>query len=132
MQPSALAVVTKIHVTRAPALGVSEAEEEEPGLSGVGKQTRNKTLTETWMAQLQMIPGLSDTKAAAIVAKFPTFRSLMNLYRDGSVQQSAKETAIEDVTLDSTHRKMTKLSRDVFRFFTTKNPNEIIGSDAAS
>jgi len=166
MQPSALAVVTKVKVQRtlgggaasasAAAAGAGGGEEDDDddaggsaaagagagsaGRKGASKRaadddrlvvsTYEKGLTETWMAQLQMIPGVSAVKAAAIVARFPTLRSLVDRYRDPSLPQAVKEGLLEDAMLDRSGKKMGKLSRDVYRFFTTRNPEELIGAAA--
>jgi len=165
MQPSALAVVTKVKVQRtlgggsasaaSAAAGAGGGEENDDddaggsaaagagagsaGRTGAGKRadddrlvvsTYEKGLTETWMAQLQMIPSVSAVKAAAIVARFPTLRSLVDRYRDPSLPQAVKEGLLEDAMLDRSGKKMGKLSRDVYRFFTTRNPEELIGAAA--
>jgi hypothetical protein len=109
------------------------------GRRGAGKRvdddrlvvsTYEKNLTETWMAQLQMIPGVSAVKAAAIVARYPTLRSLVDQYRDPALPQALKEGLLEDAMLDRSGKKMGKLSRDVYRLFTTRNPEELIGAAA--
>jgi hypothetical protein len=173
MQPSALAVVTKVKVQRtlggsaasasasasaaSAAAGCDDDDNDDDdggdsaaagvgagagsaGRKGAGKRgadddrlvvsTYEKNLTETWMAQLQMIPGVSAVKAAAIVSRFPTLRSLVDRYRDPSLPQALKEGLLEEAMLDRSGKRMGKLSRDVFRFFTTRNPDELIGAAA--
>lgn len=98
--------------------------------SGGGTRTSKKSRTETWFAQLQMVPGVSAARASAIVAKYPTLRSLVNVYRDPSVPVVTKETLLEDVDIRLGKKtKLTKLSKEIFIFFTTLDPTVVLGSE---
>lgn len=165
MQPSSLAVVTKVRVNRvvampasfdpaaggAPQRGASIAaygydEDSAPPIGSaapvasssavagddawVMRKSTKKNTTETWCAMLQMIPGISETKASAIVAVYPTLRSLVNIYRDPAVSEKDKERLLEEIQFASTGRRMGKVSRDVYKFFTSRDPDQLIGAEA--
>ena len=80
MNPSALACVTKVKV---PGAAKIDAD---------GERVKTKSTTETWIAQLQMIPGVSFAIAQAIAARYPTLRTLLDAYADPC--RSAKEKAL--------------------------------------
>ena len=79
MADSALACVMKMKTT-----GGAEFA------SGDGSK---KSLQQVWMAQLQMIRSVSAAKAAAIVRRYPSFRSLMEAYRDPRLSEAEKDSS---------------------------------------
>jgi hypothetical protein len=141
MDPSALACVVKVRVPNrsaaaaaasAAAAGSANAEGDDNGdegsyAAGPGPAKKpKKGPQDTWWSQLQMLPRVSAAVASNIVRAYPTMRSLMDAYRDPAVTDAAKEHLLDDV-LDGGKRKATKLSREIWRFFTTRDPATIIG-----
>lgn len=85
---SALACVVKVRTTgTATAAAVAAAAPPPDGMK--------KPVTAVWLGQLQMIPGVSDKRAAAIAGRYPSFRALMDAYRDPRLPQAAKELLLE-------------------------------------
>lgn len=111
MQPSALACVTKVRVG---------ANSDHKGDDG------KKTTTGTWWAMLQMIPGVSEKKASKITDHYPTYRSLMEAYRNPAIPVPQKEVLLENV-MGAGQPRLTKMSKDIYTFFTTTDPMQLIG-----
>ena len=126
MHLSALAVVGKVKVAR--PLG-DAAGDGTGGASGSSAAPRRKTARETWLAQLQMLPGISAEKAAAIAAAYPTMLALYDAYCDPRLSEIEKLLLLEDC---GGARKMTKHSQDLYRIFTAVEPGELIGGTAGA
>lgn len=108
--PSALAAVVKVRVPHAPS------------------SSTLRPLATTWNAMLQMVPGISAKKAAAITARYPTLRSLLAVYRDACLSEADKARVLEDAEYAATKKRMTKLSADVYTFLTRRDAAAVIGS----
>jgi hypothetical protein len=102
-----------------------------------GSKGSESKLLITWMAGLACIPGISEHKARAIAKEYPTLRSLMDKYlepdEDGKDKDKVKEKEelLTGIKYTGTHEdkgnKIGKtLSKRVFRYFTTTDPNEIL------
>jgi len=50
-------------------------------LQDEGRKTKTITVSSCWMRQLTVCPGMSAEKAQLVCSRFPTFRSLVELYR---------------------------------------------------
>lgn len=120
MQPSALAVVVKKAGLRKAGKMLKEA--------GVGDKEvlRQHEIGITWLAMLQVLPGMSLARARNIQARYPTLRSLVDVYRDPSKSIAEKERLLE--TIMEKNRRQPTLSKAVYRFLTTYNPDDFIGS----
>ena len=103
MDPSALACVTKIAVAKAkaPASGAAAAaaagdfDDEDGGGGPPKRKMTKKTSSDTWVAQLQMIPRVSAKIAGAIAARYPTFRSLCDEYASPRLTTVQKMSLLE-------------------------------------
>jgi len=118
---SALGCVTKV---KAPGGGGG-------GDGGDGDGARGKkTPADVWCAQLQMVPGVSAAKARTIVRRFPTFRALTDAYSSASLTVTEKQQLLQDIFKDDAGKgsRQAKLSLDLYRLFTTSDPNEVIGA----
>lgn len=120
MQPSALAVVAK-------KMGLSKAARmvEDAGVTDPDMLRLHEAST-TWLAMLQVLPNMSLSRARNVQAVYPTFRSLVDVYRDPSITTAVKERLLE--TILEKGRRQTALSKAVYRFLTTYNPDDLIGS----
>lgn len=123
MQPSALAVITKKHSIRAVSKQVAA--------DGLDKDAvRLAEVSHTWLSVLAVMPGMSEKRAKNVVARFPTMRSLVDAYRNPAITTAQKERLLERILGEGEARasKQTALSIRFFRFLTTYNPDELIGS----
>ncbi len=100
------------------------------GIKG-SKRDENKLLV-SWMAGLACIPGISENKARAIAKDYPTMRSVMDKYLAEDTKEfgkKEKESLLNGIkyTLDDKGNKIgKKLSKRVYRYFTSPDPNEIL------
>jgi hypothetical protein len=125
---SALGCVTKIKASGSAPGGGGGGGEGDGGGDGGGGGRAKKTPRDVWFAQLQMVPGVSAAKARAIVQRYPSFRALSDTYRSSALTTAQKQGLLEDI--EGSGRKQGKLSRDLFRLFTTTDPDEVIGAGA--
>ena len=130
MQPNALAVVVKKKVARSAVAGEEAAGEEDGAAAEPPPATVFKTLTEAWSAQLQMVPGVSAAVSERIVARYPTLRSLTRRYRDPALDEDDKLQLLADVGA-SAGKKLTKISQDIYRYFSSRSPFELVGAAGA-
>eukprot|EP01138_Halocafeteria_seosinensis_P013424 gb/GECG01013710.1/.p1 GENE.gb/GECG01013710.1/~~gb/GECG01013710.1/.p1 ORF type:complete len:411 (+),score=48.79 gb/GECG01013710.1/:1-1233(+) len=72
-----------------------------------------------WYAQLQMIPGVSTTKALNIVKHYPSFRSLMEAY--GKLESDKQRQEMLQSIINPPKRHF-ELSRKICEFFNCDNP----------
>ncbi|KAL7690984.1 hypothetical protein Plhal304r1_c010g0038371 [Plasmopara halstedii] len=77
-----------------------------------------------WLRMLQVIPGVSEVKAQYLLNHFPTFHSLMQMYRDPNLSRAQKEDLVAD-KLHST-RIQRALSKRIFTVFCEANPDTMI------
>mmetsp|Transcript_45319 Transcript_45319/g.72761 ORF Transcript_45319/g.72761 Transcript_45319/m.72761 type:complete len:147 (-) Transcript_45319:400-840(-) len=79
-------------------------------------------VSEMWLHQLQTL--MSFQQAYNIAEVYPTPRSLLEKYRDPSLTEEEKQRLLEDIAEEK--RKARKLSRTVFNFFTSNDPDLVI------
>jgi hypothetical protein len=89
---------------------------------------------ETWLAMLQMIPGVSKDKALSIVREYPSFRALMDQYSRTDLTEEQKRDLLTDLPIrnGSGKTRIRKISEDCYSFFTSENAEEVIGESIAS
>ncbi|KAJ0412416.1 hypothetical protein ATCC90586_005436 [Pythium insidiosum] len=75
----------------------------------------------TWLRMLQMIPGVSEDRAQSLLNHFPTFASLMAVYRDPKHSQREKEDLLADKLSDG--RMESALSKRIFHIFGSNDPS---------
>ena len=125
------------HVARtARAIATRPYTREATALSVVGKASKEST---TWERMLQMVPGVSDSVAKAVSRRFPTFRSLMDAYAAGGSAALLEDVLLDDGDAESDggagaagggKRKLSKVSADIFAFFTATDGDSSIGGKA--
>jgi len=138
-------VIAKTPYDRAPTALACVSREKGAGAGETGGS--NRSWRATWSAMLQQVNGMSAQKAGWVVDAFPTFASLMDAYKQGSGDGEGSEEEEEKGEADkeglltevmvraqeregaegSKARRFTKLSREVYRFFTTVDDKLIIG-----
>lgn len=74
-----------------------------------------------WLRMLQVIPGVSEDKAQSLLNHFPTFDSLMRVYRDPDLSRAEKEDLVAD-KLHDTHIQRA-LSKRIYTVFCEENPD---------
>jgi hypothetical protein len=78
----------------------------------------------TWMNQVQQLDGISFDKARIFVRRYPTARSLWLVYKSRQMSEDEKQLLVAD--LFGEHRREVKASMQLYRLFTTTDPNEIL------
>jgi hypothetical protein len=78
----------------------------------------------TWMNQVQQLDGISFDKARIFVRHYPTARSLWLVYKSRHMSDDEKQLLVAD--LFGEHRREVKASMQLYRLFTTTDPNEIL------
>jgi hypothetical protein len=78
----------------------------------------------TWMNQVQQLDGISFDKARVFVRHYPTARSLWLVYKSRHMSEDEKQLLVADLFGD--HRREVKASMQLYRLFTTTDPNEIL------
>ena len=97
------------------ALGCVQKERAQSGVAAKGGDEGVK-LANTWLRQLMQVPGVSETRAQAIVRAYPSFHALAQAYGDPTMSDAQKEALLENV-MDG-HTKQTVISRRVYRLYT--------------
>jgi hypothetical protein len=134
--PNALACVQRVKVpafSRAAIRSIQQREGLEASIDSMEpndpkQKAGGKSDIETWWSMLQIIPGLSPEIATNIVARYPTIGSLMKRYDDPALSIKEKERLLESIRIDEGGgaRKITKLSRSIYKALTTMDENEFI------
>ncbi|CAG9336076.1 unnamed protein product [Blepharisma stoltei] len=75
-----------------------------------------------WASQLINIPGISESKAKSIIDMYPTLSSLMEAYENEEKSEAEKKLILAQIG----ERKEKKNSSKIYRFYTSKNPDEIL------
>lgn len=78
--------------------------------------------SKLWASQLINIPGISETKAKSIIDVFPVLSSLMDAYQDPDTAISNKIQLLSSLG----ERNEKKISRKIFRLYTSLDPDEIL------
>lgn len=114
----------------ASASGSASASSKPPKHGGGAKGV---DVGETWLAMLQMIPGVSKDKALFIVRQYPSFRSLMEQYNRRDLTTEQKKDLLTDLPLRFGGKsRIRKISEDCFAFFSSEDANEVIGETVAT
>lgn len=79
--------------------------------------------TDIWLRQLQMLPGMSFEKARNLTRHYPTGRSLWLAYRSPHLTIDEKRLLVSELL--GAHSRQFKLSEQLYRLFTTTNPDEV-------
>ncbi|KAG7389153.1 hypothetical protein PHYPSEUDO_010955 [Phytophthora pseudosyringae] len=77
-----------------------------------------------WLRMLLVIPGVSEDKAQCLLNHFPTFDSLMCVYRDPKLSRAQKEDLVADKLHDA--RIQRALSKKIYSVFCEENPDALI------
>jgi len=107
-------------------------------LATVGKEKGDTP----WGMMLQTLPLVSSKVAAAIQARYPTCKSLLDAYGDPRLTVAERSDLLADVMLvvgdgeggpegkdkKAPGKRLTKLSADIYTFFTSTDPSQVIGS----
>jgi hypothetical protein len=100
----------------------------EGAAGGRGKKSSDRR--EVWTGMLIAIPGVSRTRAAAIVAAYPNLPALMERYRDPTLTAQQKKLLLSGLAIESNSaRTMTlgpKVSERVYHVFTSLDGDMII------
>ena len=96
------------------ALGCVQKARAQSGVVAKGGDEGMK-LANAWLRQLMQVPGVSETRAQAIVRAYPSFHALTQAYADPTKSDAQKEALLENV-MDS-RTKQAVLSRRVYRFY---------------
>jgi hypothetical protein len=119
-------------------LGARAYREEDSALLVVARAKADTA----WLKMLKTLPGVSDKVAAAISRRFPSLRALMDAYAEEGVPEREKAALLEGVMLGGGEegegaggeggegggggkgggKKLTKMSADVYAFFTAADP----------
>jgi hypothetical protein len=97
----------------------------------IGKLNRNcppdasrwDSAKSTWMNQLQQLPGVSFDMARHFVRHYPTARTLWLAYQSDQLTVDEKRALVAGLFGERRH---VKLSDQLYRLFTTNDPDEII------
>jgi hypothetical protein len=97
----------------------------------IGKLNRNcdmdaprwESAKSTWMNQIQQLQGVSFDMAREFVRHYPTARSLWLAYQSEDLTEDEKRLLAAELFGE---RRLVKLSDQLYRLFTTNNPEEII------
>jgi hypothetical protein len=117
LMPTTLACVVKVKVPKVP-------DAEGGGGAGGGSK---KTASATFRAMLQSISGVSDAKAAGVVRAFPTFRALMDAYRDRERSAAEKAVLLEGPAAGEGKRgKATAISRRIYNLMSLTDPDAMV------
>ncbi|TDH66747.1 hypothetical protein CCR75_002456 [Bremia lactucae] len=115
-------------LTREFVVAASRATANEERLESVFRYTsfrvtprgeRASASANAWLRMLQVIPGVSEDKAQCLLNYFPTFRSLMQEYRNPSLSRAQKEDLVADKLHDS--RIQRALSKRIYTIFCEEN-----------
>jgi hypothetical protein len=127
-------VIAQTPYERAPTALACVSREKGAGTRESSGSTRS--WAGTWSGMLAQVNGMSTQKAGWVVAAYPTFRSLMEAYGDEERGQKGNEGLLADVMHEAQVReggegkkpkRFAKVSREVYRFFTTEDPELVIG-----
>lgn len=100
--------------------------------SKIGKN--GEGLLNVWTNMLEKFQFISKDQACAIVAKYPSFYMLMDAYR--SLSEKEGKLLLADIqvrrgagVLANVRRIGPELSKKLYKFFTSSDPNDIIAND---
>jgi len=90
-----------------------------------------RSLTDSWISQLEQINSVSKTVAESIVEKYPTLFSLVSIYRSEALTKGEKQNLLADIMVknpgsNSSRRIGPALSEKIYRLFTEKDPHLIL------
>jgi hypothetical protein len=127
----------KLRTLAAASAPTGDGSEDQPG-----RKRRRPSPRDTWCRQLQAIAGVSADKARRIVEQFPSFASLMDFYEgiDEGAEVRADDSCDGGRTAELGKGGMAdylagrmggrtlqrKLSRRIFAFFTSDNPDALV------
>lgn len=103
--------------------GGTSCAEPEPARSASAPGNGDKDVREVFYAMLQGVTGVSAQRAASVVLHYPTFASLMRAYGDAELSEAEKQLLLADKMGKS---NQATLSARVYRFFTSKDPEQLI------
>jgi hypothetical protein len=90
-------------------------------------------LSNIWISFLMNIPMVSETKAIAIAKRYPTYKSLMEIYISEEISHKKKELLLTDVEIDTgmgeydVNRKIgKKISKRIYYVMCSTDPNQKI------
>ena len=84
---------------------------------------RCEELSNAWLHTLQIIPGVSESKAQSLIGYYPSLRSLMEEY--GAMDsEDARAGLLQDKL--GTGRREGALSRKIYRVFASSDANEVL------
>lgn len=93
--------------------------------SALGGRKSAKTIYEAWIAQLEQINSVSKQIAEAIAKKFPTLRSLVNMYLSTGMTEREKKLLLAELRIESFGAPGRKvgpaISEKVYRVFVETN-----------
>ena len=129
--PSSLATIVKVRVAKkggAAAGGAGAPPGAPPGApaSESSDEGGKRPASNVWNAQLQMVPGVSAARAAAIAAAYPTPTSLVAAYR--GLPSDAAPLLLAEVVPDAKPQR--KMSSNVHAVMTGRDPGVVVGGEA--
>lgn len=84
---------------------------------------------EIWTNMLDVIPGMSRAKAAAIVQQYPRLADLMRAYKDPRTSELEKQLLLRDIKYGASNKNIgPAMSEKVFHVFTSRRPEQILSS----
>lgn len=75
-------------------------------------------LSEAWLAFLIEIPEVSEDQAIAIRQKYPTFKSLANIYFNPKIDVERKKSLLCDIQTQGRKRVGPRVSLAIYKYFT--------------
>eukprot|EP00978_Attheya_sp_CCMP212_P048264 scaffold495077_cov98-Attheya_sp.AAC.1 len=96
----------------------------EDGTANNNKSDGLDVARDTWIKQLQMLPGMSEAKAQRLVQHYPTARSLMDAYETPNITLHQKRSLV--ASLCEPGRSQEKLSNTLFELMISLDPEQLL------
>jgi len=81
---------------------------------------------QAWMQQLQQISGISEPVAWAIASKYPTVRSLSQVYDQTNLTIAQKEMVLANIPIPNRNKIVgERTSKKVYQIFTEEIPDTV-------
>jgi len=89
------------------------------------KKAKTNDFTVVWANQLSQIHGVTEPLAEAIVRQFPSFQSLIQFYRNDTIDTKTKESFLQGISTGS-KQIGAALSQKIYRIFTATDPSLVL------
>ena len=77
-------------------------------------------LGDTWMHQLMQVPGVSETRAQALVRAYPSMQALVSQYASPALSTAQKEALLEN---ELGRNKQLAISQRIYKLYTSGDPD---------